>query len=190
MSYVSPKEAVEYYKVSTQTLRQWNNNNKIKSKLTDGGHRRYFIPDQNIIRQDKRDRIIYARVSSKKQEEDLKRQVKYLQKKYPGYKVITDIGSGINFKRRGLNSILERLFNGTLEKVVVSHRDRLTRFGFEHFEYIFRRFKSSIVVENSEKETSYEKELVDDIMSIITVFTARYYGSRKYHVRKKNTILS
>ena len=190
MSYVSPKKAAEHFKVTTQTLRRWAKQKKIKTIVTNGGHRRYYVENKGKFEENQDDKIIYARVSSKKQEKDLQRQVKYLQTKYPKYRIITDIGSGINFKRKGLNSILEGVFNRDIEEVVVTHRDRLTRFGFEHFDYIFKRFGSTLTVMDTKQEKSYEEELVDDVVSIISVFTAKHYGSRKYKIRKKNTILS
>ena len=106
--FVSSAKAQQYYKVAEQTLRDWANNNKINYITTTGGHRRYYIPSE---RKEHRKKIIYARVSSKKQENDLERQVKYLKKRYPDYEVIKDIGSGINYKRPGFRRILEQVFN-------------------------------------------------------------------------------
>lgn len=102
--FVPSREAQEFYKVKEQTLRDWANSGNINHIVTTGGHRRYCIsrsPSEH------RKKIIYARVSSKKQENDLERQVKYLQKRYPDYEVIKDIGSGINYKRKGFRGILE-----------------------------------------------------------------------------------
>ena len=103
MSYVRPHEATKYYDVSDTTLRKWAEHGKIEYKTTDGGHRRYKIPDPDedgtkIIK--RRRKIIYARVSSVKQQKDLQRQIKAMSTVYPEYEVVSDIGSGINFERR------------------------------------------------------------------------------------------
>jgi len=174
--FVSTKVAKEHYKVSDQTLRDWANNNKINYIITEGGHRRYCI----IPKQENRKRIIYARVSSKKQEGELKNQVSYLQRKYPDYEIIKDIGSGINYKRPGFKRILEQLFKNNIEEVVVSTGDRFSRFGRDMFEWIFEQFGAKLTILNRGKFKSSQEELSDDLMEIITVFTARYYGRRKY----------
>lgn len=181
--YVTPKKAVEFYGVSDNTLRYWSNEGRIKYITTQGGHRRYLLeqPGQPI-QEPTRQNIIYARVSSKKQESDLSNQVEYLKSKYPGYTVITDIGSGINYKRPGFKRILEGLFQGNIREVVVSHRDRFTRFGYELFEWIFSEHNSQLISDSTSTE-SEQDELSEDIMAIITVFAARYHGKRKYNKR-------
>ena len=179
--YVKPKEAAKYYGVSIQTLRRWARNEKVQFIRTDGNHRRYLIKNE-----EKTKKIIYARVSSQKQKSNLQNQIKYLKKKYPKYELITDIGSGINFKRKGLQRILDGLFDGTIEEVVVTTQDRLVRFGFDLFKYIFIKVGSKLTVINSKKNDNDESELSEDLLSIITVFTARYYGRRRYNDNKKN----
>ena len=135
-----------------------------------------------------RKKIIYARVSSAKQSADLKRQVKYLQSKYPDYELITDIGSGINFKRKGLKTILDYLFKEDLQELVVATSDRLTRFGIELFEDLFFRFNSQLTIIDNQADKTQQEELAEDLLSIVTVFTARYRGSRKYkHLSKDST---
>ena len=106
MSYVSAAEAKEYYKVHAETLRDWANKGQIAFKKTAGGHNRYKLPEKP--KENNRKSYIYARVSSRKQESDLQRQIKYHRKKYPSYEVISDIGSGLNFKRQGFRKILEK----------------------------------------------------------------------------------
>lgn len=175
--FVSSSKAQEFYKVSEQTLRDWANNGKLNYITTAGGHRRYRILNEQ---QEHRRKIIYARVSSKKQENDLERQVKYLKKRYPSYEVIKDIGSGINYKRQGFRRILDELFNGNIEEVVVSTSDRFSRFGRELFEWIFEKFRAKLTILNRGKYKSSTEELADDLMEIITFFSSRYYGKRKY----------
>ena len=183
--YVKPKEAAKYYGVSIQTLRRWANNGKIQFIRTNGNHRRFLIRNE-----EKTKKIIYARVSSQKQKSNLQNQVKYLKKRYPKYELITDIGSGINFKRKGLQRILDGLFDGTIEEVVVTTQDRLVRFRFDLFKYIFIKVGSKLTVINTKKSENDESELSEDLLSIITVFTARHYGRRRYNSDKKNKNIS
>lgn len=182
--YVPSRKAQAFYKVSEQTLRDWANDNKINYITTTGGHRRYRITKLN----DNRRKIIYARVSSKKQENELKNQVAYLKKRYPSYEVIQDIGSGINYKRKGFKTILEQLFKGNIKEVVVSTGDRFSRFGKELFEWIFEQFGAKLTILNRSKFKSSQEELSADLMEIITVFSARYYGRRSYKNKKNQDI--
>jgi len=175
--------------VTTNTLIEWEKTGKLKSAKTNGGHRRYIyerIKCEEDIQEKGKKNIIYARVSSSKQRSDLERQIATLQQRYPKHEVIQDIGSGINFKRRGLRSLLDQVFEGNVSEVVVAHRDRLSRFGFELFIDIFKRFGVRIQVVGSEDVQEPSEVLVNDILSIITVFTARYYGSRKYNLLSKD----
>jgi predicted site-specific integrase-resolvase len=177
--FVTPKQASKHYNVSTETLRLWSEN----GKKTEKGHRRYEINIQD--NKQKRISIIYARVSSKKQEEDLNRQILFLQQKYPTFELITDIGSGINFKRKGLKTLLDKLFNGVIKEIVVAHKDRLTRFGFELFEFMCKKFNTKLTVVEEENKSPIE-DLSEDLFSIITVFTARYNGICKYELLSEN----
>ena len=180
MSYVSSKVAQQYFKVSDQTLRRWTKENKINFKKTNGGHYRYLIPSNE------KTNIIYCRVSSSKQKFDLERQIKYMQKKFPGYEIIKDIGSGINFKRKGFLSLLQRIFIGNVSKVMVASNDRLSRFNFEFFKWLFQYFGCELICLNKSINKSAEQELSEDLISIITIFTAKYHGKRKYNSNKKD----
>jgi len=187
--YAKPKEACKYYKVCDQTLRTWANTGKIKFITTEGGHRRYKLgsneiqaPSQESGKEPEDLKIIYSRVSSGKQRDDLGRQTEFLRERFPAHRVISDVGSGINFKRKGFKRILEGVFKGNIKEVVVAKRDRFTRFGFELFEWIFQQHGAQLICVETEDEEP-ENELTEDLMSIITVFSARYYGKRKY--RKK-----
>lgn len=178
--FVSPKQASLYYGVTTESLRQRANKGHIKFTITDGGHRRYQIINKYNKRNEKQS-YIYARVSSRKQEDDLKSQVAFLKKKYPKHKVITDIGSGINEKRKSYKTLLDNIFNGDVKEVVVAHKDRLSRFSFELIQQICKKFGTKLIVANKRNgKENPDSELTEDLMSIITVFTARYYGKRKY----------
>lgn len=167
--------------VSKETLRTWETEGKITATKTVGGHRRYNMPSFGNEEPSHPHRCIaYARVSSQKQKADLERQIEFLKSKFPTYEIISDIGSGINFKRKGLLSILDFAMQGKLKDVVVAHKDRLCRFGFEILEHIFKYTGATITIIEDTKEDPSE-DLSRDIMSIITVFSARYHGSRKYN---------
>lgn len=182
-----PKELSELLGVSKECLRNWSLEGKIKFTTTEGGHRRYIY---EFVEEDKKQSIIYTRVSSSKQKNDLKRQSAYLKEHFPDHELITDIGSGLNFKRKGLLRILELLFSGNIKEVVVAHRDRLCRFGFELFEFIFKKHGAILTVFENEGIKAPINEFAEDVLSIITVFTARYYGSRKYNLLQENKDLS
>lgn len=184
----TPKQLGQLLNVSDETLRYWNVTGRIKAIKTKGGHRRYLY-DEEQLRIDKdegKKKYLYARVSSSKQVNDLERQVAFLQKAHPGYEVVKDIGSGINFKRPGLLKILGECFEGRVCEVVVAHRDRLSRFGFDLFEFLFKKSGVHLKVLDNEGVQEPFGELAKDLFAIVTVFTARYYGTRKYHLRKKN----
>lgn len=187
----TPRELSELLGVTQHTLAEWEKEGKIKATKTKGGHRRYIYSKiKETTDSSEGKKYIYARVSSKKQFEDLQRQVNFLQEKYPNYEVIQDIGSGINFKRKGLITLLDNVLGGNVSHIVVAHRDRLARFGFDMFSYLFQRFKVSITVvqDNDIKEPA--TELAEDLLSIVTVFTARYYGSRKYTIHSEDKNIS
>jgi putative resolvase len=181
---VKAEEAAQYYQISISNLRKWAREGRITVSKTPGGHYVYHIPDINDPLAfpntcDWCPNIIYSRVSSRKQRDNLGRQSAFLQTRYPSYTLIEDIGSGINYKRPGFRAILEQLFKGNIKTVVVAHPDRFTRFSFDFFQWLFQQFGAVLdAVEHPEAESG--NELVDDIMEVFTVFTARYYGSRKY----------
>lgn len=187
--YVTSKQACQFFDVSDTTLRRWADQGIVKYILTKGGHRRFLIEpksDSSIpitttvtATEHEKTKIIYARVSSGKQRDDLKRQSEYLKSRYPDYKLITDIGSGINYERPGFKRILEGVFKGNISTVVVAHKDRFTRFGYELFEWIFQLHGATLIYTQEQQKTPKE-ELSDDLMAIITVFSARYHGQRKY----------
>lgn len=180
--YVSPHQAATYYKVSKNTLRLWANSGKLQYETTHGGHHRYYIP--TTTSDDERRSIVYARVSSRKQKDDLQRQIIYLQSKYPNHEVVSDIGSGINYKRHGFKTILAELFRGHINEVVVSTSDRFSRLGASDlFVWIFEQFGARLIFIHDDEQEN-EDGITEDLMEIITVFTARYYGRRKY---KNNT---
>jgi predicted site-specific integrase-resolvase len=208
MNYVSPKQACLELGICNKTLQRWRLQNKIN--WIKPGERKYFYciediknkklytpnnQDQNqdntnnniqtvVPSEPKRINYTYCRVSSIGQKEDLKRQQLYLQKLYPNHVCLTDIGSGLNFKRKGLKTILDTVLQGNIGQIVVAHKDRLCRFGFDIIKYIVEKQKGQIMVLNDEK-SSPENELVHDLISIITCFSARIYGLRSYKSKIK-----
>lgn len=192
MRKYAPGKLSKLLGVTPKTLSRWADEGKIQTFKTDGGQRRYLYTDipEEIIQKEGKKKVIYARVSSRKQSGDLERQIALLKSKYPGYEVVSDIGSGINFKRHGLITLLDRVFAGDISTIVVAHKDRLCRFGFELFEHIFTRFGVELEVVSGVNVKEPTEAFVDDVLSIITVFTAKYYGSRKYNLHKKDKDLS
>lgn len=182
--YVKTSVARSIYKVTDGTLRKWAKEGKVKTIRNPGGHRLYEVKD-NISNDSsvpdalKNRKICYCRVSSSKQKDDLERQVESMRTGFPEYHIISDIGSGINWNRKGLKTILERTMRGELDEVVVSHRDRLCRFGFELVEWIMDKNKVKLVVLNRENGSS-ETELAADVLAIIHVFSCKQMGRRRY----------
>ena len=183
----SPKQAAVTLGVSTQTLRVWHRTGIIDAQQAPSGHRRYVVhvPERYADESSSEQRIIYARVSSTKQRGDLERQIASLQSSFPKYRVVSDIGSGLNFKRRGLLSILDLAIEGRLVEVVVSHRDRLARYGFEFIERVFRRHGALVTVLHSQDNENGTGELAEDLLAVVTVFAARYHGRRRSSNGKK-----
>jgi len=189
--YIRPEEASRLLKVTVRTLLNWDYKGKVKCIKTKGGHRRFLLSDIISKIPEKRQptlkkrRICYCRVSTRSQKEDLERQVRYFQNKFPHYEIIKDFGSGINFKRKGFNSILDSAIQGNIKEVVVTYKDRLCRFGFELIERIIKEHSDGTIVVLNQEETSPEKELVTDLLSIITVFSSRLYGLRSHSLKRK-----
>jgi len=187
--FIPSRKAASFLGVHPNTLRQWANTGKIKHIRSPSNQRLYDVTSITKTENSKKT-ICYCRVSSGKQKDDLERQIKFMQEKFPSYEIITDIGSGINFKRKGLITILEQASLGNIQEVVVAHRDRLSRFGFELIKWIIEKNGGRIVVLDN-IELSPEQEIVTDIMSILTVFSCRIPGLRKYSNKiKKESLLS
>ena len=176
MSYVTTKKACEILGVCSNTLRNWDRSGKIKTIRTPGGQRLYDL--SSILHEEGR-RIIYARVSSRNQKDDLKGQIEHLRSRYPTHELIEDFGSGLNFKRKGFRALLDGIMQEEISEIVVAHKDRLCRFGFELIEYIANKNNCKIVV-LSDSKLSPQGELVQDLLAIIHVFPCRIYGLRKY----------
>jgi len=181
-----PKEFAELLNVSVLTLQRWDNAGKLKAFRTPTD-RRYYTYEQykefkGEISSEKKI-VIYTRVSTSNQKDDLKNQVEFL-KQYANAKgiivdeVIEDYGSGLNYSRKKWNKLIDECMTSNISTIIVTHKDRLIRFGFEWFERFLEKFNIEIVVVNNES-VSPSEELVQDIISILHVFSCRIYGLRK-----------
>ena len=193
MSYYTIGEFAKKVGLSINTLRNWDKDGKLKpSYISSGGHRYYSDEQLNRligIKLDKQERITigYARVSSQKQKDDLKRQVEnikmYMLAKGYRFEVIEDIGSGIDYNKKGLNDLINRITNREVDKVVVKYKDRLLRFGFEIIENICKKYGTKIEIIDNKEKTEYQ-ELVEDLVQIITVFSCKLQGKRANKAKK------
>ena len=193
-------EAAEYLNVSIDTLRKWDKSNKLKPLETAGGHRRYDTDTlDEFLGKKKKDlevtQIIcatYARVSSndQKQKGDLDRQSQRLSE-YCAKKgllvthIIKDVGSGLNDNRCGFNKLTELIIQNKVNKLVVEHKDTLTRFQFNFIKKMFESYGCEVIVIN-DVDVSSEEELATDIMSLMASFSGKFYGRRSAERRKKN----
>lgn len=176
-----------------QTLRDWDKKGEFKPYyVAPSGHRYYSQEQLNHflgIKGIKPDRKVigYCRVSSNKQKDDLERQVAnmqtYLLAQGKPFKVITDIGSGINYKNKGLLELIDLISQNKVEKVVVLYKDRLLRFGYELVEYIASLYDCTIEIIDTTEKTE-EQELVEDMIQIVTVFSAKLQGKRANKAKK------
>jgi predicted site-specific integrase-resolvase len=192
--YISASQAKRYCNYSPSSLVKWADDGKIRITKTPGGKRFYHIDDIKRIsgieeetEAPERKTICYARVSSRKQKEDLGRQVEYLQKYCPDCPVIKDVGSGLNYNRKGLQSLLKKVASGNIEKVVVTYRDRLCRYGIELIDWIFTEHNVELVVLCKEIDTLDTEEFATDILDVCNYFVSKYNGKKaaKYRSERK-----
>lgn len=195
--YLSAAKARHRLGVCPKTLRNWDARGLINTTRTPTGIRLYDIESISPTTgkspgnsKHSGRKVIYARVSSAKQKPDLERQIQFLSEKFPEHKVIRDIGSGINWARPGLKTLLRYCLDGSIREVVVAHRDRLSRLGFELLKFIIEEAGGKLLVlsesqtEQGSNEFRPESELGEDLLSIIHVFSCRHYGRRKYKTKK------
>lgn len=176
------RKAVQLSGLSTNTLRKYADNGIIKAQRIGNGQRLFDVEDL-LQRKNPKSKgkpvMCYCRVSSGKQKDDLTRQVVYMRERYTNADIIKDIGSGLNFKRKGLNAILQRLMQGDKFTLVVAHRDRLCRFGFELIKSMFKQNDGEILVLDK-TELSPQQELTEDLLAILHVFSCRMHGLSRY----------
>lgn len=184
--YYSIRKLSEMIDVSAQTLRNWEKSGKLIPEYKTASGYRYYSYDQvatltGKVTDKSKITIGYCRVSSTKQKDDLKIQVEnvkaYLLAKGEPFEIIEDIGSGVNYNKKGLLSLIQKIIDGKVNKVVVLYKDRLLRFGYELLENIANMYGVSIEIIDNSKQTE-QGELVEDLVQIITVFSCKLQGKR------------
>jgi predicted site-specific integrase-resolvase len=192
---VSIQEAAEFLGVAAQTLRRWEREGRlIPDERTPGGRRRYDLarlrPQQFHTSTAALRTVAYARVSSQDQKDDLERQKQVLElycaRQGWTFEVIADLGSGMSYHKKGLKRLLDAIVDGQIGRLVITHKDRLLRFGAELVFAICEAKGVEVVILNRGEDTSFEEDLAKDVLEIITVFSARLYGSRS---RKNQKLL-
>jgi excisionase family DNA binding protein len=191
--YVGIGEAAEVLGVSITTLRRWEAEGRLIAEHTPGGHRRYDLaklrPEQyRASREGDRKTIAYARVLSHDQKDDLERQKQglelYCARQGWTFEVVADLGSGMNYNKKGLKTLLSQIIDGSVGRLVISHKDRLLRFGAELVFAICEAKNVEVVIINQGEDTTFEEDLAKDVLEIITVFSARLYGLRSQKNQK------
>ena len=184
-----PKDFAELLGVSVKTLQRWDRDGILKANRTPTD-RRYYTYDQYLqfkgiqTENDIRDTVIYARVSTRNQKDDLQNQVEFLKQFCNAKGIIVnqcveDFGSGLNYNRKKWNKLLDEVMANKIKTIVISNKDRFIRFGYDWFEKFCEKFNTKIIIVNNET-ISPNEELVQDIISILHVFSCRLYGLRKY----------
>ena len=182
-----PKDFAELLGVSVKTLQRWDREGTLKVNRTPTD-RRYYTYNQYLqfkgidTENDTRQIVIYARVSTRDQKDDLQDQVSFLRQFCNARGVIVDqcieqYGSGLNYNRKKWNQLLDEVMEQTIKTIIVTHKDRFIRFGYDWFEKFCMKFNTTIV---NNEELSPQEELVQDMVSILHVFSCRLYGLRKY----------
>lgn len=184
-----PNEFAELLNVSVRTLQRWDNEGKLKAFRTPTNRRYYtyeqYLEYKGIAKSEiKRKNIIYTRVSTSNQKDDLKNQIDFLRQYTNSSgiiidEVIEDYGSGLNYNRKKWNGLIDECMLNEIDTIYITHKDRFIRFGYSWFERFLSKFNVKIVVVNNE-DLSPQEELVQDIVSILHVFSCRIYGMRKY----------
>ncbi len=183
---LSIKQAANQLGVSVSTLRRWDETGVLVAQRTPKGHRRYDLSkiNPNLTRnkvEQQRKTIAYARVSSHDQKSDLQRQIEmlelYCSAQGWSFEVISDLGSGMNYHKKGLKRLLDNILDNKIDRLVLTHKDRLLRFGAELVFALCEARQVEVVIINQGENLSFEEELAQDVLEIITVFSARLYGS-------------
>ncbi len=192
---VSIGEAASVLGVSITTLRRWEASGRLTAEHTAGGHRRYDLaklrPELfHAVESENRKTVAYARVSSHDQKDDLERQKQVLElfcvRQGWTFEIVADLGSGMNYHKKGLKRLLDAIIEGQVGRLVITHKDRLLRFGAELVFAICEAKNVEVVILNQGEDTTFEEDLAKDVLEIITVFSARLYGARS---RKNKRLL-
>lgn len=194
MSNITIQKAAKLLGVATSTLRRWEIEGKILPERTAGGHRRYDLA--KLKKKNDSETVIpltvaYARVSTHDQKKDLERQVHILESycaaKGWNYEIVEDLGSGMNYRKKGLVRLIKLICTNQVERLVLNHKDRLLRFGSDLVFMLCEQFGTEVVIINGAGTSTFEEDLANDVLEIITVFSARLYGSRSH---KNKTLLT
>ncbi len=209
--FVSAREIQQKFTISTASLRRWDKDGRVETIRTPGGFRLYKLSDVSRLFSSRsvstssqgdgnesneqeetttpRITICYARVSSDQQKDDLGRQVETLQAKYPeADELIKDVGSGLNYKRKGFQRLLDKVYAGLVKQVVVTHKDRLCRYGTELVEHLFSKTDTKLVVlGQSVEEQDSNQELAEDLLAVCNFFVARRNGLRSAQNRRERS---
>lgn len=185
-------EAAEWLGVSPMTLRRWEASGKLMPERTAGNQRRYRLsqvdPTATSLPTPARKTLAYARVSSHDQKDDLERQKQVLElycaQQGWTFELVSDLGSGMNYYKKGLKRLLNEIIAGHVGRLVITHKDRLLRFGAELVFSICEAKEVEVVIVNKGEDTTFEEDLATDVLEIITVFSARLYGSRSRKNKK------
>lgn len=187
-------EASKALGVTPLTLRQWDESGRLKPNLiTEGGRRRYDLArlQPDLHRKPEaatRKTVAYACVSSHDQKPDLERQAQVLQAYCAAHgwshELVTDLGSGVNYRKKGLKRLLDDIVENRVGRLVITHKDRLLRFGAELVFAICEARGIEVVILNRGEDTTFEEDLAKDVLEIITVFSARLYGARSGRTRE------
>ena len=192
-NYISASKITKQFDISSGSLRRWAELGKIRFLRPNNGKRIYHIDDITALfgnkKENLKETLLYARVSSSHQKEDLERQIELLKTNYPNGKIIADTASGLNWGRHGFNSLLERVHSGSVGTVVVTYKDRLCRFGLELVEWIFSKHNTKLVVLNQRTENSDpSSELSEDLLAVVNVFVAKNNGLRAGALKRARTV--
>lgn len=187
---VAISEAAQVLGVSITTLRRWEAEGKLLPEHTAGKHRRYDLTKlkPELYHANERRTIAYARVSSHDQKKDLERQKQVLELYCAQhgwqFEIITDLGSGMNYYKKGLKRLLNDILTDRISRLVITNKDRLLRFGAELVFAICEAKNVEVIIINQGEDTTFEEDLAKDVLEIITVFSARLYGSRSHKNQK------
>lgn len=186
MNYKTSGEICKLLKITPMTLCRWKNEGIIQfQKIT---NKKYLYDIDSVIKtnsyNEKRKNVIYSRVSNSKQKDDLVHQTKIIQEYMVSNGIIPDmifeeIASGMNENRIQLNKLIQLVIQNKIDKIFISFKDRLTRFGFDYFVNFFKEFGTEIVILNSTKEEDFQSELTQDLISIIHHFSMKLYSNRR-----------
>ena len=190
MRWLTASEICNELKISITTLHNWKKQNKLSIRRLSPTKFLYDIDhilgnNQSTAKKN----VIYARVSNTKQKEDLQRQISFIREFMVKNGIVpdqefSDIGSGMNENRHEFNNLIKEVINGNIDTIFISYKDRLTRFGFGYFEFLFEQFGTTIKVINLTKEEDFQNELVEDLTSIIHHFSMKLYSNRRKELKQ------